>query len=137
MSLQQVTFAIANQRGVVPRQVAHQGDIRMAVRPGPAQDDPVVQTDEITADGVDPEQEPALGAGQRRPEPAGEAARACEGSRATGERSLRPRVACPRGEARGGGEPPPRFSPVFSQTMPWFSRSAGSWSGPGATGVAA
>ena len=63
MGLEQVAVAVADERGVVPRQVAHQRDVGMAVGPGPAEDDLVVQADEIAADGVDPEQEPALGPG--------------------------------------------------------------------------
>jgi hypothetical protein len=64
LSLQQVTLAVTEERGVVPRQVPHQRDISMAVRPGSAQDDVVVQADKIAADGIDPEEKPALWAGR-------------------------------------------------------------------------
>ncbi len=67
MGLQQVALAVAQERGVVPRQVAHERDIGMAVRAGPAEDDAIVQADEVAADGVDPEEEPALGAGRFGP----------------------------------------------------------------------
>ena len=67
MGLEQIALAVAQERGVVPRQVAHERDIGMAVGAGPAQDDAIVQADEIAADGVDPEEEPALGAGRLDP----------------------------------------------------------------------
>jgi len=63
MSLQQVPLAVTEERGVVPRQVAHQWDISVAIRPGSSQDDMVVQADEITTDGINPEEEPAFQTG--------------------------------------------------------------------------
>ena len=64
-----VAVAVADQGGVVPREVAHQRDVGVAVGAGAAEDDLVVQADEIAADGIDPEEEPAVrpgltGAGQ-------------------------------------------------------------------------
>ena len=57
---------------MVPRQVSQERDVGLAVGPGPAQDDPIVQADEIPADRVDPEEEasrrPGLaGRGRGRP----------------------------------------------------------------------
>ncbi len=67
MGLQQIALAVAQERCVVSRQVAHERDIRMAVRPGAAQDDAIVQADEIPSHGIDPEEETALGAGRVNP----------------------------------------------------------------------
>src|SRR5947207_1819974 len=63
MSLEQVRLAGADEGGVVAGQVAHQGDIGVAVGAGPAQDDAVVHADQVAADAVDPEEEAALGPG--------------------------------------------------------------------------
>ena len=56
---EEVALAVADQGRVVPRQVAHERDVGVAVGAGAAQDDLVVEADEVTADGVDPEQEAA------------------------------------------------------------------------------
>ena len=64
-----IAIAVADQRGVVPRKIAHQRDIGLAVGTGTAEDDLIVQTDEISADRIDPEQKTAaravVRAGQR------------------------------------------------------------------------
>ena len=67
---------------MVPRQVAHERDIGMAVRPGAAQNDAIVQANEIPSHGVDPEEEPALGAGRldSRQGPRRRGMRSCHGS---------------------------------------------------------
>ena len=77
-----VAVAVADQGRVVPREVAHQRDVGVAVGAGAAEDDLVVQADEVTADGVDPEQEAAPrprlarpGQGPRRVGEVGEAGR--------------------------------------------------------------
>ncbi len=67
MGLKQIALAVAQERGVVSREVAHQRDIRMAVGSGAAQNDAIVQADEIPSHGVDPEEETALGAGRLNP----------------------------------------------------------------------
>ena len=99
MGLEQVALAVADQRGVVPRQVAHERDVGMAVGAGPAEDDAIVQADEIAADGIDPEQEPALGAGRLGP------GQRPGGSRARGRRPAR----------LPGGEP--GVAPAGSRTI--------------------
>src|SRR5205085_1037665 len=60
-SLQDIAFAAANQGSMVSGQVAHEGDVGWAVRPGPAQDDAIVKANQVAAHGIDPEQEATLG----------------------------------------------------------------------------
>ena len=102
---------------MVPRQIAHERNIRMAVGAGSAQNDAIVQADEITSDGVDPEQETALGPGRldprQRPGRSGHPMRP-ERLRRTG---CGPTDSCQRRAAQAPG-PASRFDPPLSQTIP-------------------
>ena len=68
---EQIAVAIADDRGMLTREVAHQGHVGVAIVPGGAEDDAVVEADEITANRVEPKEVPPAGLVPRRAPAAG------------------------------------------------------------------
>ena len=64
MGPQQITFAVADERCMIPREVAHQGNVCMTIGPGATQDNLIVQAHQVTSDRIDPQEEAALGPGR-------------------------------------------------------------------------
>src|SRR5262249_23619100 len=54
MGLEQIALAIAEERGVASRNIAHKGNICVAVGSGSAENNAVVHADEVAAYSVDP-----------------------------------------------------------------------------------